>query len=261
MTSAAEVVHRGARLRVKTVAEDAGLADAMWEEVNKHAFDEFMYHDAVADQYFGELGRRFAEYQFVLLDDADRVCVTGHCLPFRWDEPMTALPDTGWDFALERGVHDHEAGHSPNIVSAIQIVVRSDLAGTGLSSVALGAMRDLVAAKGITDLVAPVRPNGKARYPLTPMERYVTWRRPDGLFLDPWLRVHERAGAKLLKVAPRSMEIAAPVAEWESWTGLTFPESGDYVIRDALNPITIDRDADLGVYIEPNVWMHHALTP
>ena len=258
MTAAAEVVHAGTRLRVVTVAENRDLDDAMWE-VNKLGFAEFMYHDPVADQYFGELGRRFAEYQFALLDDEDTIHLTGACLPFRWDQPLEDLPDTGWDFVLQRGVEDHRAGRAPNVVSAIQIIVRRDLAGTGLSRLGIATMRDIAAAHGITDLVAPVRPNGKARYPLTPMERYVTWRRPDGLFLDPWLRVHERAGARLLKVAPRSMEIAATVAEWEGWTGLPFPESGQYVIAGALNPITIDRSADRGVYVEPNVWMHHRI--
>lgn len=259
MTSAAEFVHGGTRLHVQTVADNRKLNEAMWEDVNKFGFAEFMYHDPVADQYFGELGRRFAEYQFALLDDDDRIHLTGCCLPFRWDEPLEELPDTGWDFVLQRGVEDHEAGSKPNVASAIQIIVRRDLVGTGLSRLGVAAMRNIVAAHGIGDLVAPVRPYGKAHYPLTPMERYVTWRRPDGLFLDSWLRVHERAGAQLLKIARRSMEITGTVAEWETWTGLAFPESGEYVIADALNPITIDCDADRGVYIEPNIWMHHRI--
>jgi len=47
------------------------------------------------------------------------------------------------------------------------------------------------------------------------------------------------------------------VAEWESWTGLPLPGSGDYVIPDGLAVLHVDRDADLGSYHDPNVWMRH----
>ena len=47
------------------------------------------------------------------------------------------------------------------------------------------------------------------------------------------------------------------VAEWEEWTGLAFPESGEYVIRGALNPVVVDRDRDEGILTEPNAWMIH----
>ena len=44
------------------------------------------------------------------------------------------------------------------------------------------------------------------------------------------------------------------------WTGLKFPESGDYVVPEALVPIQIDRAMNVGRYIEPNVWVHHPIT-
>ena len=97
----------------------------------------------------------------------------------------------------------------------------------------------------------------KTLYPLTPMERYVQWRRPDGLPFDPWVRVHARFGAELVQVCESSMRINGTVDAWESWTGMAFPESGSYVVDGALVPITIDREADRGEYVEPNVWMRH----
>ena len=68
-----------------------------------------------------------------------------------------------------------------------------------------------------------------------------------------------RLGARIVKVAPRSMLIQGRVAEWESWTGMKFPEGGAYVVPGALAPIKIDRERDCGQYIEPNVWMEHKL--
>jgi hypothetical protein len=53
------------------------------------------------------------------------------------------------------------------------------------------------------------------------------------------------------------MRITGTVAEWESWTGLAFPESGDYVFPEGLAPVAIDRASDRGSYWEPNVWMIH----
>ena len=41
------------------------------------------------------------------------------------------------------------------------------------------------------------------------------------------------------------------------WTGLRFPESGEYIVPGALNPVEIDCELDRGEYIEPNVWMAH----
>ena len=49
------------------------------------------------------------------------------------------------------------------------------------------------------------------------------------------------------------------VSDWERWTGMPFSENGRYVVPDALEPVAIDVDNDLGVYQEPNVWMVHSL--
>ncbi|MGW4762053.1 hypothetical protein ACWEPD_10260 [Streptomyces pseudogriseolus] len=105
--------------------------------------------------------------------------------------------------------------------------------------------------------VAPVRPTVKARYPLTPIETSMRWTREDGSALDPWIRTHQRLGATLVSAAPESQVMTGTVAEWERWTGLAFPETGDYVIPEGLALLHVDRESDEGVYREPNVWMRH----
>ncbi len=57
------------------------------------------------------------------------------------------------------------------------------------------------------------------------------------------------------------MVVEAPLAAWEEWTGLTFPESGRYVVPSAFNPVAIDRGRGLGRYVEPNVRMRHPVRP
>ncbi len=216
------------------------------------AWDEFMYHDAVAGEHWDRQYEEFPDLQLFLLDEDDRLLAESNAVPvpFGADE----LPDDGWDAALGQATAD-----GAKAVSAIAITIGVGERGKGLSRTMLGGMRDAVAARGLSDLVAPVRPSQKHVYPLAPMARYVEWRRNDGKLLDAWLRTHAQAGAEIVKVAPTSMRISGSVGDWESWTGLRFPDSGSYVVPGALVPVEIDRERDEGVYVEPNVWMHHRL--
>ena len=86
-----------------------------------------------------------------------------------------------------------------------------------------------------------MRPSWNERYPLTPIERYITWRREDGQPLDPWMRLHERLGARVATALPHSMRITGTVRDWETWTDLALPESGDYVFPHGLAPVSVDR--------------------
>ena len=110
---------------------------------------------------------------------------------------------------------------------------------------------------GLEQLIAPVRPNKKSDYPLIPMDLYIKWSSKIGLF-DPWLRVHERLGARILNICHESTLISAPIEKWQEWTGMSFQSSGSYVIPGALSAISIDVDKNCGEYIEPNVWMLHS---
>ena len=65
------------------------------------------------------------------------------------------------------------------------------------------------------------------------------------------------SGARVLAPAWRSMVIRGSVEEWGDSTGMIFPQSGRYVVPEALSPIEIHRETDRGFYIEPNLWMRH----
>lgn len=214
---------------------------------------EFMHHDPVAGVYWERQYEEYPDLQLYLVDEDDRLLAESNAvaIPFGPDE----LPDDGWDAALAQAF----AGEPAKAASAIAISVGVEHRRRGLSNVMLDGMRRAVAARGLTDLVAPVRPSQKHLYPLVPIERYVEWRREDGKLFDAWLRTHEQAGAKLIRVAPRAMRISGTVAEWEDWAGMSFPDSGTYVVQGALVSVEIDRERDEGVYVEPNVWMHHRI--
>jgi hypothetical protein len=214
---------------------------------------EYNNHGDVLNANWGGLTEQYPDFQFHLVD-GDTIMARARSIPIRWDGTVDDLPD-GIDGAIARGFDEGGA----NVLCAMVIMVPRDVQSRGVSAAALAAMRDIAERNGLESLIAPVRPNWKERYPLAPIERYAAWRRDDGLLFDPWLRVHERLGATILKTEPHSLRITGTVAEWEEWVGLAFPESGDYVFPQGLATLQIDRDEDVGRYWEPNVWMKHAV--
>lgn len=221
------------------------------------AWPEFMLHDPVADKHFWRLYDTFPHCQVVVLDEAGQIAGMGNTIPVTWDGTLAVLPDEGWDAILLAGVNNFRAGITADTLSAIQAVVAPRYKSQGVSQQIVRAMKGVAAKQGLNALVAPVRPNLKHRYPLTPIERYIQWTQADGTLFDPWLRTHARLGATILKVCPHSMTISGTVAEWEQWTGMRFPESGSYVVTGALVPVEINCETDVGRYVEPNVWMVH----
>ncbi len=223
------------------------------------AWPEFMLHDPIADKFFYRLYDTFPAYQMAMLDEVGQVVAIGNTIPTTWDGTLDGLPDDGWDATLQLGVSNFRAGIAPNCVAAMQAIVAPEYMGQGVSKLIVRAMRALTQQGGFKYLIAPVRPNLKHAYPLTSMERYIQWKHPDGSVFDPWLRTHTRMGGRIMKVCPRSMTIPAPVAGWERWTNMRFPDSGEYIVPGALSPVTIDREADKGIYLEPNVWVIHEI--
>jgi hypothetical protein len=231
----------------------------LWERGidSELVWPEYNLHGDVLNQYWGELDVELPEFQFVLYDDAEDVVVAeGHTGPMVWDGREASLP-AGIDLALELSFRQVRAGERMNTLCALAAETPRDGRRRGLAVEILTAMRALAERNGLDHLVAPVRPSWKERYPITPIEQYVGWRRDDGQLFDPWMRVHERLGARVATPLPQSMRITGTVAEWESWTGLPFPESGEYVFPEGLAPLHVDREADYVSYWEPNVWMIH----
>lgn len=217
---------------------------------------EFMYHDAVLERLFGRVISDYPEFQFYAWDDErEEVVGVGNTVPAAWDSRAETLPDDGIDAVVEGRFADDPP--TPNVLCALQILIAPEYRGQALSSRMIQRMAEIGREHGLDMLIAPVRPNLKHNYPLTPMERYIEWRRADGSLLDPWLRTHERLGAEIAKVAPESSRVPGTVAQWEEWAGMAFPESGSYVVPGALVPVEIDRERDEGLYVEPNVWMVH----
>lgn len=232
----------------------------LWESINDlsaQVWPEYNTHGQTLNRYWNQLYDVFPEWQFVLYDPQDdAVLAEGQTIPVGWDGTDAGL-GPGIDATIAAGFELRASGGQPTAVCALAAEIPPRNQGKRLSGVLLQAMSALARDAGLNHLIAPVRPSHKDRYPTIPIDRYVRWTRPDGSPFDPWITVHTRLGARIGPPLPRSLHITGTVGEWESWTQMSFPETGDYVFPAGLATVHIDREHDLGDYWEPNVWIIH----
>ena len=235
-------------------ADRPDLRELRFEALSQRTFPSFMHHNQTGTLYWRRLVPEHPDFQLALVDDGALVAEL-HSLPLAWDGTLADLP-AGWDDVFERSF---ETGRPHDSLAALAISVLPERQGEGFAVRMIDAMRDAGRSHGLRDLIAPVRPTLKDRYPLISIERYADWRREDGSHFDPWIRIHERVGGELIASAADSMRIEAPAVDWQEWTGMRFPEDGEYVVPGMLAPLFVR--AGVGVHVEPNVWLRHRLQP
>lgn len=239
-----EVVTAAERPDLWQRCRQASTFDEIWPEYNRHGNH--------TGRYFGSLFPSHAALQVLFVDRRSGGAVArGRTIPFAWEGTEEDL-EGGIDAI---GLRAAAAGGAPNAVSALAAEVIRPYQNRGLSGLLLSAMAEAAHHEGFDRLVAPVRPSMKDRYPLVPIDEYANWQRADGLPFDPWLRVHVRLGGRIVRPEPRSLEITAPLGDWERWTGLALPADGEYVFPGGLAPLSVA--GGTGRYWEPNVWVLH----
>lgn len=228
------------------------------EQVNlgKRTWPEFMQHDSIVAKCWSSLYTDFIDFQFALYSE-DGIAGVGNSIPIHWEGEFGNLPDKGLDWAMERAASDLKNGKPFNLLIGVQILINPDLRSKGLSYEFLDKMKQIGKAHRIQQVALPVRPVQKHLYPLIPMEEYILWNNEKGEPFDPWIRVHVKAGGKIVSVCSESMIIKGTVKDWQAWTGLLFQSSGLYTVEKALCPVKIDLDKNSGEYIEPNIWIVH----
>lgn len=226
-------------------------------DLSAEVWPEYNVHGQTLNHYWDRLYELFPEWQFVLYDPQEEtVLAEGQTIPVAWDGTDAGL-GPGIDATIPAGFELRAAGGRPTAACALAAKIPQRHQGKRLSGVLLQAMAGLARDAGLDHLIAPVRPSHKDRYPTIPIDRYARWTRPDGTSFDPWIRVHTQLGARIGPAIPHSLHITGTVGQWESWTHMRFPETGDYVFPAGLATVHIDRDNDLGEYWEPNIWVIH----
>lgn len=246
-------------MHVVSLAQRPELADAAFSIPYGPTAGTFMQGSAVPLLVRRRrLVQRWPDHVLVLLDD-DEPVARGVSVPFcAAGDGREPFPDGGWDQIAIWAAEDALDGKEPDTACALEIAVHPESFGRGLSAVVLVAMRKN-AASAFDSLVAPVRPPDKAADPTSAMSEYASRVRADGLPADRWLRVHVRAGGQIVGIASCSATVQAPLAQWRRWTGLPFDRDGAVVIPGGLVPVLVSTTHDIGVYVEPNVWVRHAV--
>ena len=137
-----------------------------------------MNEGAVLKRLFGRVVAENAEFLFYGWgDERQEVIGVGHAIPAAWDGDIATLPDGGFDAVLEARFAPELS--APTVLCALGIHHRPpEYRGQGLSLVAsIKRMAEIGRYHGLDTPIAPVRPTLKHRYPLTPIDRYLSWRR------------------------------------------------------------------------------------
>ncbi len=239
-------------------ARDREQFYALLDDMERADGPAFLVHDQALVRYWDRLETDFPDYQFCLYDlESGQTAGLGRSIPLAYGGEWSALPDEGLDWVLEKGFQDLASRVEPNIASALYIEIAEPYRGMHLSGKMLAIMRRLVREQGADNLIAPVRPSLKDRFPLIDMNTYLAWKTDGNLPFDPWLRVHVRAGGKVLHPCHRAMTVMGTNQEWATWTGMDFPGDGEYVIPYGLVPLEIQNS--MGSYVEPGIWVLHKL--
>ena len=242
------------QIRVNTLSSRFDLLGKL-KSLDCKSWPEFLQNGDLLS--WNRIYHELSDFILLWVDADDRLAGAGFTIPTIWNGDIDALP-CSMETIIQNGLN--LTTQQANTLIAVAALVDQDFRGQGLSAEILKHMARLARRHGVHDLVVPVRPTWKTHYPLQSIESYARWRREDGLYYDPWLRTHQRLGATLLKCVDSTLKVEGSVAQWQSWTGMLFPESGRYIVKGALQPVVVDVQADIGVYHDPNVWMRHAVT-
>lgn len=227
------------------------------EALFAEGFPAFISADKDAKRYIERIRKWFPQLDIVLVDEDDAPVATGWGVPIQWSGDVSDLP-AGYTDSLRRAVELYDAGGTPDtFVICGGLVHPARRKGSGLADALITGLCQLADDALWPRAIAPLRPTLKRLYPLAGIDDYAAWTRDDGAPFDPWLRTHWRLGGRVIASAPASQTMTGTVAEWENWTAMAFPATGDYVIPEGLSVLHIDRTADHGVYVEPNVWVRH----
>ncbi|MDE1482505.1 GNAT family N-acetyltransferase [Xenorhabdus bovienii] len=251
-----------AKIIIQSAEERTDLDEQIYDLV-RHLWPFFMNQDPVAQQHWEKLYEpdfsRFQKFAILQQGQEERLIGLLNAIPFPWEQhSLDQLPDEGWDAVYCAGMAA-KGKQQPALLSALSVTVAPEFRGHNVPALLINSVKQTAREAGLQGFVVPVRPSLKRNYPLQDFVQYCEWKNEKGEPFDPWIRTHWRLGAKIIKPALRSMDIYGTVAKWQEWTGMKFPQSGEYIIPGGLVPLLVDVEKQMGYYIEPNLWMFHSL--
>ncbi len=247
------------RFVVRTRADCPELKKAA-SAIEQAAWNDLGYLNFTRPHYelYAQLLETYADYQLCLVDEERGYPVAvANCVPLSC-RGVDGLPPEGWDWVVERAAM-RGADEEADTLGALAISVPAVYRAKGYARLMIRELLALAERKGLSGLVAPVRPSLKAQHPRVAIEDYVTWTDDLGRAYDPWIRSHLASGGRLVGPCVRSMVVEEPVGFWETWTEQRFERSGSYEMAGGLVPLEIDLERQRGRYAEPNVWVAYTV--
>ena len=215
---------------------------------------KFLIENNMLGRSWRRMYKKCPEWQMLFRNGSEYVGVC-NMAPIAWDGTVESLPE-GLYPALK---HVVETDEIPNSICCFSVLITDGNKGSGLSEKMLEVVKSQARAAGYENILIPVRPVLKPAYPLTDMADYAKWER-HGLPFDPWMRIQAKLGGEVLGIAKSNVSIKASLCEWEQWTDMTFPQSGEYVIPNGHTTLKIDYEKRTGTYHEQGVWMKHTVS-
>ena len=244
----------------ETLADKPELAEAA-DSLDVASFPKFLTGNWTNERYVA-MEKAFADTHVVLTDDSgDKLLAGGFSAPIHLDG---VLPENGWEGGLEQALKDRADGKSPNALLAMSAFVSQEARGQGMSGKILDAFKKRAKELGYDRVIAPARPSERAKHLDMSMEEYAKLVDPEtGLHQDPWIRTHQRHGGDFAGVGKNSHLVLTAdqeppsIGQWEEWTGMEFPEDGDYEIPGGNGYLHIENG--VGEYSEDCMWMVYEL--
>jgi hypothetical protein len=143
------------------------------------AFPAFIAGDQDAKPYVSRVREWFADLDIFLVGPDGAPAAAGWGVPVRWDGTARDLP-AGYTDTIRRAVAGRERRDEPDTLVICGGIVSRGRTGQGLAAELITALRDLAPTAGWERVIAPVRPTLKPQYPLTPIDEFASWTRPDG---------------------------------------------------------------------------------
>lgn len=244
---------------LKTVQNSANLVEIATDVAEK-SYPKFLSYNLHHDEIWLSLFELYPEFQFVLTDAITECAIAQWSgIPLVWEGNFEKLPDEGCDWLCTQGFSQQANEGVATVLAVVSISIIPEYQGKGLSNDMITHIKEVAQNYKLDAILLAARPKLKHLYPLTPMERYITWQNDCGLMFDPWLRVIVRQGFRVMGICSKSTTILETISGWETRVGMRFPETDNYVIPGGLVPLKIDYANDTGTYVEPNVWLYHEL--
>lgn len=244
------------KITYKNLSQLSSAQIEQYRATVQSAFPPIILNSELIIKQWIKIEKYFPQHQLYAIDAHNEIIGFANTIVFHWGKEAKELPDDGWDWMVQKGINDYEAGIKPNSLGGLQIIMTKKYLGKGYSKTIIEKAKEHKEEFKFKNLFIPIRPTLKHKYAKMSMKEYINYKEEDKIF-DPWIRTHVNNGADLIKICHNSMNVKGPISFWEHIYQSKIEQSGELLVSGALNPVQIDLENNHGEYREPNIWISY----